>query len=90
MEHLGKYCTVFQAETIAIIRAGQQLIKRKGQSIVIKIDSQAAIRALNSNWVTSSQVKECTNVLNKLGKFNKVTLKQEMRKQTNLQRKEQC
>ena len=44
--HLGSIATVFQAEVAAISRAAQSLLYHHNQNIIIRSDSQAAIKAI--------------------------------------------
>ena len=73
-ENLGEIPTVFQTEIQAIIRGCEELSKRRGQSIVIRSDSQAAILALGSNIIKSNLVLDCFRKLNQLGKWNKIKI----------------
>lgn len=73
---LDSYATVFQAETVAIMRCAQTLLemaRRKGR-IKICSDSQAALRALNAPTFTSRLVWDCRCVLEELAKDNEVSL----------------
>ena len=53
--HLGIYSTVFQAKVLAILKVAKNLLLEKmlNQSIVVLVDSQAAIKALTKCTVTS-------------------------------------
>ena len=53
--HLGIYSTVFQAEVLATSEVAKNLLLEKmhNQSIVVLVDSQAAIKALKKCTVTS-------------------------------------
>lgn len=75
-EPMGKLCSIFQAEINAIKRCVQINLDRhyRRQDIAILSDSQAAIKALNAYAIRSKLVWECLNDINKLGKYNKVTL----------------
>ena len=56
--HLGIYSTVFQAEVLAISEMAKNLLldEMHNQSIVVLVDSQAAIKALIKCTVTSITV----------------------------------
>ena len=74
--HLGIYSTVFQAEVLAISVVAKNLLLEKmhNQSIVVLVDSQAAIKALIKCTVTSITVLNCIRNLNQLGKQNHVSV----------------
>ena len=74
--HLGIYSTVFQAEVLAISEMAKNLLweKMHNQSIVVLVDSQAAIKALIKCTVTSITVLNCIRNLNQLGKQNHVSI----------------
>ena len=74
--HLGKYSTVFQAEVFAIAEVAKKLIMEKilNEKIIILVDSQAAILAIQNNIVKSHTVLSCIKNLNILGKDNDVTI----------------
>ena len=74
--HLGIYSTVFQAEVLAISEVEKNLLldKLHNQSIVLLVDSQAAIKALIKCTVTSITVLNCIRNLNQLGKQNHVSI----------------
>ena len=65
------YSTVFQAEVFAITEEAKKLIMEK---IIILVDSQAAILAIQNNIVKSHTVLKCIKNLNILGKDNDVTI----------------
>ncbi|XP_077255623.1 uncharacterized protein LOC143893775 [Temnothorax americanus] len=73
---LDKFATVFQAETVAIMRCAQTLLERKqeGGRIRICLDSGAALRALCAPNFTSRLVWDCSCTLEKLARNNEVTL----------------
>ena len=73
-EGLGTTTTVFQAEIVAIIRGSEAMMSNEKQRIVFRIDSQAAILALNANIMSSSLVLECFKNLNALGAKNRIQL----------------
>lgn len=74
--------TVFQAEIYAIIMACSKLMELKdrldwlqnGELVAICIDSQAAIKALDSIHTTALLVNDCKKLLNELGKICRLTL----------------
>ena len=61
---------VFQAEVFAIAEVAKKLIMEKilNEKIIILIDSQAAILAIQNNIVKSNTVLSCIKNLNILGK----------------------
>lgn len=73
---LGSYCTVFQAEVFALMKAAELMIGsgRSGGSINLYSDSQAALAALNNPLTTSNIVGDCKRLLNVLGRGNCVRL----------------
>ena len=74
--HLGRYSTVFQAEVFAIAEVAKKLIMDRivNEKIIILVDSQAAILAVQNNIVKSNTVLTCIKNLNILGKDNDVTI----------------
>ena len=72
----GIYSTVFQAEVLAIGEVAKNLLLQKmhNQSIVVLVDSQAAIKALIKCTVTSITVFNCIKNLDQLGKQNHVNI----------------
>ena len=74
--HLGIYGTVLQAEASAILEVANNLLLEKmhNQSIVVLIDSQAAIKALIKCTVISITVFNCIRNLNQLGKQNHISV----------------
>ena len=73
---LGIYSTVFQAEVVAISEVAKYLLLEKmhNQSIVVLVDSQAAIKALIKCTVTSITEFNCIRNQNQLGKYNQVSI----------------
>jgi ribonuclease HI/DNA-directed RNA polymerase subunit N (RpoN/RPB10) len=73
---LGKFATVFQTETYAILQCACENIRRayKHKRILIFSDSQAALKALSSPKVTSGLVAECLVAVSALASLNEVTL----------------
>jgi ribonuclease HI len=65
--YLGTQATVFQAEVFAIDRAARYLTGLQGRSVIINVDSQAALLALKNPKTSSRVVEECKTALNKLG-----------------------
>ena len=67
--HFGFYNTVFHAEVLAISEVAKNLLLKKmhNQSIVVLVDSQAAIKALLKCTVVSVTVFSCIRNLNQLG-----------------------
>ena len=70
--HLGINSTMFQAKVLAISEVAKNLLLENmhNQSIVVLVDSQAAIKALMENTVTSNTELNCIRNLNQLGKQN--------------------
>ena len=68
--------TVFQAEIIAICNACRDMLNRnmKGLTINFYVDSQSAIKAINSYEIKSKLVLECKEVLNQLANNNSVQI----------------
>ena len=67
---------MFQAEVLAILEVAKNLLLEKmhNQSIVVLVDSQAAIKSLIKCTVTSIAVFNCIRNLNQLGKQNHVSI----------------
>ena len=74
--HLGRYSTVVQAEVFAIAEVAKKLIMDRivNEKIIILVDSQAAILAIQNNIVKFNTVLTCFKNLNILGKDNDVTI----------------
>jgi ribonuclease HI len=66
---------VFMAEIRAITTVAHTLMQRKGQKILIRSDSQAAIKAISSTTIDSKTVDEYRRLPNRLGAHNKVKKK---------------
>ena len=62
---LGEWCTVFQAEVIAITEAltWTKMNLDEGTRISVRSDSQAAIQAITGRTVSTKTVSECQTVL---------------------------
>ena len=73
---MGRCSTVFQAEVFAIAEVAKKLIIDRivNEKIIILVDSQAAILAIQNNIVKSNTVFTCIKNLNVLGKDNDVTI----------------
>ena len=67
---------MFQVEVLAISEMAKNLLweKMHNQSIVVLVDSQAAIKALIKCTVTSITLLNCIRNLNQLGKQNHVSI----------------
>ena len=67
---------MFQEEVLAISEVAKNplLVKMHNQSIVLLVDSQAAVRALIKCTITSITVFNCIRNLNQLGKQNLVSI----------------
>jgi ribonuclease HI len=74
---LGKWATVNQAEMAAIIHAANTAANMAtgATGITIYSDSQVSLRALKNDHTTSKLVKECNEMLNRLGNRCAVTLR---------------
>ena len=70
--YLGTRSTVFQAEVFAISQVARELYVEKtlNQNIVVMVDSQAAIKAVENVTVKSNTVLNCIKNLNALGRQN--------------------
>ena len=73
---LPDYCTVFQAEIYAVLKACEILgtLPFAGKDIAIYIDSQAAIKSLDAYHTKSKLVLQCKQLLLDIGKQCKLTL----------------
>lgn len=73
---LGKFASVFQAETFAGLRGVSAALpgETRGKKIYICSDSESMIKALASPVTTSKLVKECKDLLNRMGLRNQITL----------------
>ena len=74
--HRGIYCTVFQAEVLAISKLAKNplLEKMRSPSIAALVDGQAAIKAPIKCTVTSITVFNCIGILNQLDKQNHISI----------------
>ena len=74
--HLGRINTVFQAKVFAIAEVAKKLIMERtvNEKIIILVDSQAAILAIQNNIVKSNVVLTCIKNLHILGKDKHVTI----------------
>ena len=72
--YLGRHSTVFQAEVFAISMVAEKLFveNMQNKNIIILVDSQAAIKALESSIVTSYTVLKSIKNLNNLGCQNRI------------------
>lgn len=68
---LDQHCSVFQAEVLALGKAGEYIRRENINDVVINSDSQAAIQAVTGMFFTSKVAIKAHNVLNKI---DKVTL----------------
>lgn len=73
---MGKHPSIFQAEVEAISNCAQINLERGYRNVDIAIlsDSQAALRALSSDKISSKLIWECVGKLQELGRHNKVNL----------------
>jgi ribonuclease HI len=69
--------SVFQAEVFAIQKCTSILLQKNttNKKVIIHSDSQAALKAIRSNVITSKVVKETVNGLKNLSANNKVNLR---------------
>lgn len=81
-ERAQKFClnqknTVFQAEILAITEAARSIEgeTNRGKEIEIYSDSQAALKAIAGNTITSKMVWECAEALRGASAINKITLR---------------
>ena len=74
---LGQSATVFQAEITAISMAAISLLDKNimGKTINFFVDSQTAIKALESYTSFAKSVLECKNLVNKISETNTVSIK---------------
>lgn len=70
------YCTIFQAEVLAIYKATELMLERKlcNGKIEFFVDSQSALKALDVPNTNSQLVERCKRTLNVLSLQNEVTL----------------
>ncbi|CAH2241146.1 jg11596 [Pararge aegeria aegeria] len=73
---LGKFASVFQAVTYAIMACANSFIDTLSteNKFIIYSDSQAVLKALKRKDTTSALVKECKNTLNSLAERTKVLI----------------
>eukprot|EP00116_Pleurobrachia_bachei_P002029 sb/3462291/ len=76
-ERLPDHNTVFQAEVTAIRRVAEELnnMEIRNQTIHIRSDSRASIKALDKHTADTKTIKQCNEELNKLAQHNQVTIK---------------
>jgi ribonuclease HI len=73
---LGSFCTVYQAEIMAIMEACQELESLQDfTEVTIYCDSQAALKSLAQTKFHSKLTWECALALDRLGQHKKVTLR---------------
>ena len=74
--HLGRYSIVFQAKVFAIAEVAKKRIMDRivNEKIIILVNSQAAILAIQNDIVKSNTVLKYIKNLNVLGKDNDVTI----------------
>lgn len=73
---MGKFPSIFQAEVHAIERCAQIILDKRtiNARIAIMSDSQAALKALDSNLTSSKMVMDCKTKLNLVGTKNSTEL----------------
>lgn len=73
---ISDYCTVMQAEVMAIEMCVDECIKQRmaNESIKVLIDSQAAIKAIDKEEITSKTVLRCKKKIAKLAEENRIEL----------------
>ena len=76
MMPLHNWCSVLQAEVIAITKAAELLITTEvaNKTISIYTDSKSSLSALGALKTNSHCIKQCSQALNKLSESNQVTL----------------
>ena len=75
--HLGQTTTVFQAELFALTKAAEYITENAppNQEAYIFVDSQAALKAVGANFVTSRSVSDCIAALNRAAAGRRLTLR---------------
>jgi len=75
--YLGHQCSVFQAEMYAIYKLIETLIHKhlSNHRIIINVDSQAALKALDSHTINKQSVLSTVKLLNLLGTNNEISLR---------------
>ena len=70
------YNSIFQAESLALKEAAHIINVKNFHKINIEFytDSQAVIKSLQKRITRNEIIKECHEILNNLGKTNKVTI----------------
>ena len=73
---LPNFCTVFQAEVVAITQARIKITELNitGESIYIFSDILLAIKALNQHRISSTTILDCLNRINDVAANNSVSL----------------
>ena len=71
---LHDFCSVFQAEVVAIHEGATSLLDRRNTKIVFWSDSLSALQALSNKTTNSKTVKRCHDVLAELATHNNVSL----------------
>jgi len=73
---LGKWATVYQAETVAVLRIAEALLANAvdQQTIHIYVDNQGVLESIKGVWITDDLIMEAVNALNKLSVKNSVEL----------------
>ena len=72
---LPEFCTVYQAELMAIKTAADEMATYTEKDIIFYTDSLSSLQALNSTTLNSRTAIECHNSLNGLAAQNIVTMK---------------
>ena len=71
---LPDYCSVYQAEMVALTVAAERMMNHLNKEIYILTDSQAAINTLNKITMNSNTALNCHRALNDLAGNNNVTV----------------
>jgi len=73
---LGEHSGVYQAETVAVLRAGTSETRYTppGDKVNFYVDSLSTIMSMTSHWPQPGLVRECHSALNELEEKMKVTL----------------
>ena len=74
-ERLPDYCTVYQAELLAIKEAAEAMSERTSCNITFLTDSMSGLQALEAITIKSNTALHCHNALSKLGTNNSVNLR---------------
>jgi len=73
---MGKYATIAQAETYALMKSANALLERgiTGEKITVFSDSKSTLQALSRDATDSALLRQCYESLHSLGRNNQVSL----------------